>query len=141
MATVKELETKRAEAAAAREKEREAQYVQDLEAIIALEGEHGTLYRMKPPEWKRGTASCAAFRSATRSEYKRYISQLGEGPPEKRGAATRKAAETLGESVMVYPPAGAAREAFLEAYPGAILSIYKRATEQAELEREEEGKD
>jgi hypothetical protein len=66
---------------------------------------------------------------------------MAQGPQEKRAEALKKAAEELGESCIMYPPPDSPeREAFFEAYPGTIWSVYQQVVKLAELAREEEGK-
>jgi hypothetical protein len=133
-----EAKRKRAED---REKARLAQEETDFTAIAALEEKHGDLHTLRPSEWKPGTCAVAAYRPCSRAEYKRCAAMSSQGRADNRAEAIRKAHEQLGESCLLYPTAGTdAREAFLEAYPGAAYAAAQEVVKIAELEKEEEGK-
>lgn len=109
-------------------------------AIDALEESMGTcLHTLDTSGFVEGVSVKMAFRPAKSSEYKRYVDMVGRAPEKGRAEAVRKAQDLLARSCIVYPD-GAARDAFLDAFPGALVSIGIEVARLAELAKEDEGK-
>jgi len=128
----------------ARDEQRDEQEATDLEAIADLEENGGeALHTMTCSGFAPGVPVRIAFRAPTRSEYKRYSDLTGKAAKNKNDVkGHRDAQEQLARSCWVYPPANPPelREAVLEAFPGAIISMAIEAVKLAELRSEEEGK-
>jgi hypothetical protein len=142
MATVHELEARRAERRAKQEEDRKAQEAIDLEAIDKLEEELGEpLNTMTANGFKVGSPVRIAFRAPTPLEYKRYSDQVGRALQKNDTPARVKAQELLAEVCMLYPAAKSDdRKALLEAFPGVLLSLAIEAAKVAEARAEDEGK-
>lgn len=142
MATVEEIEKRRAERRAKHTAGREEQTVIDLEAIDALEEARGEpLHTMTCNDFKPGVSVKIAFEAPTPVQYKRYCDQVGKaqqkGDPDDR----RKAQETLAEVCWVYPAKDSdERKAMLKAFPGVLISLAIECAKVVELRNEEEGK-
>ncbi len=123
-------------------KAREQQFAKDLEALDALEAEHGdeSVAALDVGAWKPGHPSIMVVKSPGGTQlYKRYTDQVRRAG--KNGEAIGKAQELLGESCIVYPSDEKERAAFFDAYPGAKVSAYVRVIKFVELAAEDEKKD
>lgn len=143
MATIEEIEKKRAarrDAAGAASKEQE---LKDLEAIDALEEKSGEpLHTMSTRRFAPGAAVKIAFRAPTSLEYKRYKDQVNRALSASNPKARVDAQEQLAACVLEYPAKDSeALKATLEAFPGLLISLAIEAAKVAELAAEEEGKD
>ena len=143
MSIVDELVAKRAARREAEKGQQEVQAAKDLAAIVALEETMGSLRYITPPEYRSGVVTVAAFRPATRSEYKRLCDMISRArfSEKNTGDLTRKAQDMFGEACLVYPPPGADREALFDAFPGTLISVALAAEKLAVLASEDEGKD
>lgn len=137
------FDEERARRRAARESEVSKQRATDEAAILALEEEQGELLVLRSPGTKAGVATMCAVRPATRSEMNRYRDKSAAFARGAKSApnAVREAQDALAECCMVYPEKGAERDAFLEAYPTALVSVMLALQSHADLEQEESGKD
>lgn len=144
--TVEERRAKRKAALAA---DRAAQYQIDLAALDALEVEHGDgcVASLETNTYVKGQPTMMVVKSPGGGTpfYTRYLSQVRLAG--KNAQAIGAAQAMLGESCIVYPPAGepgspedAARKSFFAAFPGATLSAGIRAVKFVELDAEEEKK-
>jgi hypothetical protein len=141
MSKLEELRAKRAEMHAASAAARDAQMAVDLEAIMALEEKGGEpLHIMHAPMHKPGVVVSVGYRAATRSEYKRYLDTVAKAPERSRADATRRAQDVIAAACIVYPAEPEAREAYFEAFPGALVALVVQLHKLAELEAEDEGK-
>jgi hypothetical protein len=139
MATIEEVQKRRADRAAKLETDRAAQELTDLEAIDKLEAESGeSLHTMSANRFAPGVPYKVAFRAPTAAEYKRYVDQVARAG--KSSTEQVKARDMLAASCLVYPPDGDARKATLEAFPGLLVSVSIEAAKVAELRAEDEGK-
>jgi hypothetical protein len=117
-ASLTEIQRKREERKAALQIQREEQYARDLEAVDALEVEHGdsNVAVLEIP-FTPGLPVLAAVRTPTDAETKRYRSRLRE-----KNADAAVAAEEVGLSCVVYPK-GEALESVLSARPGLRVQL------------------
>lgn len=141
MATIEDIEKRRAERRAKHDTARNEQEATDLEAIDALEEERGEpLHTMTANGFKACVAVKVAFRSPSPIEYKRYCDQVGKAQ-QKADASARMTAQTnLAAVCMVYPADGEDRKALLDAFPGVLISVAIECAKVAELRAEDEGK-
>jgi hypothetical protein len=142
MATIEEIEKRRAERRQSHDTARAAQELADLEAIDALEAASGEpLHTMTANGFKAGVAVKAAFRAPSAIEYKRYCDMVGRAQQKGDAGARFKAQELLGEVCWVYPaPDSDGRKAMSDAFPGVLISLAIEAAKVAELRGEDEGK-
>jgi hypothetical protein len=129
------IEEKRAARKAARQAELELQKAIDLEAIDALEVEHGddNIAVLEVP-FTPGSPIMVAARCPSSAEFKRYRARLKEKNPDPI-----KAAEELGTSCRVYPDA-TAFETLLAARAGILTQLGVAAVQLATGRAVEEGK-
>lgn len=141
MASIEELEARRAERKKEHEKAEAEQFGIDLEALDALETEHGdgTIGAIKV-RFKKGTPTRAFFKTPTQAQYKRYTDQVHKAVDKKSLGKQREAQELLARSCWVYPKDEAAQNEMLEGFPGLLTSIALGAAALAEGKQEEEGK-
>jgi hypothetical protein len=142
MATLGEIEARRAERRAENDKARTAQEALDLEAIDALESERGEpLHTMTANGYRSGVSVKVAFRAPSAPEYKRYCDLVGKAQERKDPTARRQAQEQLAASCWLYPAQDSdGRKAMLEAFPGVLISLAIEVAKVAELRAEDEGK-
>lgn len=142
MATVEEIEKRRAERRAQHDKARAEQEAADLEAIDALENERGEpLHTMTANGFKPGVSVKIAFRAPSAVEYKRYCDLVGKAQQVGDPLARRKAQEMLAAACWLYPaPDSDGRKSMLDAFPGVLISLSIEAAKVAELRAEDEGK-
>jgi hypothetical protein len=141
MATVEELEAKRAARKAETDKARAEQYAKDLAAIDALECENlsgGMLdISLRVTNFVPGLPSLVGVRAPKEIEYKRFFQQINRaGNADAKMAALEQMAKTC----WVYPADEAQRKAMLEANPGLIACVGNLANKLAEMQTAEEGK-
>lgn len=143
MATIEEIEKRRAERRAKHDNARREQELADLEAIDALESaQDEPLHTMTSNSFKPGVSVKIAFRAPTPLEYKRYCDQVGRAQQKGDPIERRKAQETLAAVCWVYPEKDSdGRKAMLDAFPGVLVSLAIEAAKVAELRAEDEGKD
>jgi hypothetical protein len=142
MATVEEVEQRRADRRAKQDADKRAQEALDLEQIDALESASGEcLYTMTANGFKSGVPVKAAFRAPSGIEYKRYCDMVGKAQQQSDALARRKAQETLAQSCWVYPAADSdERTSMLNAFPGVLISLSIECAKIAELRSEDESK-
>jgi hypothetical protein len=142
MATIEDIEKRRAERRANHDKARDAQEAVDLEEIDKLEEAAGEpLHTMTGNAFKPGSPFRIAFRSPSGVEYKRYCDQVGKAQAKSDPGARRQAQELLAASCIVYPVTGSdAYKALLDAFPGVLVSLTIEVAKVAELRAEDEGK-
>lgn len=141
MASIEEIEKRRAERRANHEGGQREQLAKDLEAIDKLEEASGEpLQTMSTNSYKPGVPVKIAFRAPSALEYKRYCDQANKALGKGDHTARLKAQELLAESCIEYPEKGDARKAMLEAFPGVLVSLAIEAAKMAELRAEDEGK-
>ena len=142
MATIEEIEQRRAARRATHDSARLEQERADLEAIDALEESLGEpLHTMTANGFKPGVSVKIAFRTPSAVEYKRYLGMAGRAISANNSDARTKAQELLAVACWVYPaPDSDARKTMLEAFPGVLVSLSIEAAKVAEMRAEEEGK-
>lgn len=116
--SLSEVEKKRQDRKLILAKQRDEQYAKDLEAIDALEVEHGdTNIAILEVPFTLGMPVLAAVRTPTDPETKRYRSRV-----QAKNADTAAASEEVGMSCVVYPT-GDVLEALLQARPGVRVQL------------------
>jgi len=142
MATIEEIEARRAKRRADQDKARAEQELVDLEAIDALEAAQADpLYTMTANGFKIGVPVKVAFRAPSALEYKRYCDMVGKAQAKSDTGARLKAQEMLATCCWVYPaPDADERKAVLDAFPGVLVSLAIECAKVAELRSEDEGK-
>jgi len=137
---IAEIEQKRAERKAALAAAREEQLANDLEALDALEQEHGdhAIARLDVDGFKPGHTAFVALRSPSSIEYQRFCDMIARAGNDAKKKL--EAQNMLAESCWCYPKEKDARKAMLEAYPGMLLSVAVRAMKLAEATEAAEGK-
>ena len=135
MSDLDAIRRKRSERQAAERKLAETQEALDLEAIDALEVEHGdgnvAVLRVAYTE---GVSVLAAVRCPTSAEVKMYHSQLNKKKADKDAAA-----QQLARLCQIYPPAGEEREKQHEARPALALMLGVAASNLSAAQELEEG--
>lgn len=139
MATLDELEARRAERRDENRKLRDEQKARDLEEIMRLEDELGdSLLVLECSTWKPGYPFLVAMRRATRDEITKY-GDTYRGKGQKEGKP-REAAQQLARTCRKYPSKEDWDRLLEELQPGmdtaAGLEVVKKAMGVAE----EEGK-
>ena len=142
MATIEEIEQRRAAIRAAYDKGRAEQEAIDLEAILAIEEEKGEpIHTLTMHSFKSGVPVRLGFRTPSTLEYKRMSDLVGRAVQNKDQQARRAAQEQFAAACLLYPPADSdARKAALEVAPGLLLSLAIEAAKVAEARSDEEGK-
>lgn len=142
MATIEEIEKRRAARLADHDKARLEQERVDLETIDALEEANGEpLHTMTANGFKAGVPVKAAFRAPSGIEYKRYVDMVGKAQQKSDSVARVRAQELLAEVCWMYPAKDSdARKAMFDAFPGVLISLAIEAAKVAELRSEAEGK-
>lgn len=140
MATIEEIEARRAERKAKQDEARAEQYAKDLEALDALEAEHGeAVARLDLKRYAPGHPTFVVLKAPKRDVYKRFCDMVARA---KDSAEQRmKAQNMLAESCWVYPTDAGKRAEMLEDFPGLLLSIAISATQLVEGQAAAEGKD
>jgi hypothetical protein len=119
MPTIEEIQKKRADRKAALADQELAQRALDLEAVDALEVQHGdSNIDVVDVAYTPGLPTCFAVRVPTDPEMRRYKSRL-KGIANSKDVDAIAAAEELGESCLVYPAADV-REQMKAARSGAL---------------------
>jgi hypothetical protein len=131
---------RRAKREATLEEARDAQEAVDLEAIEALELEHGYTLNVEfqVQQFVPGFPTIVAIRPPSEAEYKRYFAQVNKA--NGSGDAKVAAHVMLAQVSWVYPAEPEARRAMLAANGGMLASIGNHASKLAELRKSEEGK-
>jgi len=139
---IEAVEKRRAERKVELAKEREAQEATDLEAIDALEMEHGAggVARLDLERFAKGLPTCVALRTPDPAQYKRFVDQVGKAVEKNNQGARRDAQDLFAKSCWAYPAEQEARDRMLEQFPGLLVSIAIRAAQLVEAKAAEEGK-
>ena len=138
IAAIEKRRAARKETAAAA---RAAQYAVDLEALDALEAEHGdgSVAALEVGGFVEGLPTLVVVRSpGGTSFYRRYTDMVRKAG--KNAQAIGAAQDMLGESCIVYPADGEARARMFEAFPGTKITAALRALRFVELEAADEKK-
>jgi hypothetical protein len=139
MATLADVQKKRADRKAALAAQELAQRAIDLEAIDALEVERGdSNVDVVDVAYTPGLPTCFAVRVPTVPEMNRYKSRL-KGIANSKDVDAIAAAEELGESCFVYP-VEAVREQMKSARPGALSACGTAALKLGQGRLSSEGK-
>lgn len=138
---IEEVEAKRAARKAELSGARDTQLAVDLEALDALECEHGDgkVERLNVDRFVPGHPTFIVLRAPSSALYKRFCDQVSRAAKNNDPGARRAAENALGESCWIYP-AEAERKAMLEEFPGLLLSVAIRAAKLVEASEAEEGK-
>jgi hypothetical protein len=138
MATVEEIEARRAARKAELETQRQAQLAKDLEALDELEVEHGDgqIVRVDLNFYTPDLPTMVLARVPRPAEFKRYQDQCSK----KNEGAIVAATNLLGESCVVYPD----KETYArvrEKHAGVHVVLATRAVNACAGRQAEEGKD
>ncbi len=139
--SVEDVEKRRALRREETAKKKAAQYEKDLDALDALEAEHGEecVAALEVPSFKEGLPTIVVVKSpggtSFYARYKGIVRRAGKSH-EAIGAAQ----EMLGESCIAYPADDAVKKALFEAFPGTALSAAVRVLKFVELEEADEKK-
>lgn len=141
--SIEDIKKKRADRKEQAAKDQAAQEEKDLEALDALEMEHGDscVAPLRVDHFVKGHPMTIVIKAPSKIQYKRFCDQVGKGVEKNNMAMRREAQDLLAESVWVYPKEDAERKAMLEVYPGLLLSIAIEAQKLVEAKRAEEGKE
>lgn len=142
MATLEEIEKKRADRREKASEARAKQELVDMTAIDALEEARGeSLHIMTANRYASGAPVKFAFRAPSALEYKRYKDQVNLALQRSDAKARVAAQELLAGAVLEYPAQGSdLLKTTLDAFPGLLISLAIEAAKVAELSAEEEGK-
>src|SRR4051812_18130236 len=102
MSKVEEIEARRAQRKADAEKGRAAQYEKDLEAVDALETEHGYVLdiSLRVANFAPGVPSLVGVRAPSELEYKRFFQSINRAG---NADAKMQAHEQLAKTCWAYP--------------------------------------
>jgi len=136
---IAEIEARRNARKAALSSDREEQFAKDLEALDALEVEHGdgVVARLDVDHFVKGHPTFVVVRAPTGIQYKRFadmVTRAGEQATKRR-----EATDMLAQSCWLYPDE-AQRKEMLEHFPGLLPAISLRAMQLAEAKAADEGK-
>ncbi len=140
MTKLEELKAKREALREAEEMLEAEQSEIDMAALVSAEEEHGfgSVRAIYFRGYRRGSPTLAIVIAPERGHYREYLKNVRGG---KTDTAKGEASERLGESCMVYPPAGSeARRAMLQARPGVYVVAGIEVAKLAEGGIEEEKK-
>ena len=136
---LQELEAKRAARKAALEEQRAAQYAIDLEALDALECEHGDgmVSSVEVPAFSPGLPTMSIVRAPKGVEYKRFRDRIANA--KGAGAAIVQAQDELASACRVYPEPEVYK-ALCEKFAGLHVSASVAAVKLADARAADEGK-
>jgi hypothetical protein len=137
---IEELEARLAAKRAERAQLEAMQYEADLEALLALEDEHGVIAAVKVARFVPGHPTRVFVRTPKSSEYQRFKDLIHRAVERKSLGKQAEAGEQLARMCWVYPGTEEARAAMLDAFPGLLANIQLAATALAEGKAEDEGK-
>lgn len=140
------IEAKRASRRESFAEAREEQYVDDLEAITALEERDGrSLTILRVSGYVDGLPSAIAIAKPAPGVYKRMSDKIYAAVGErKEGVAAQKrraASDELSRECWVWPADPKVRDAMLDAWPSILDHVGVKVGELMKLEAEEEGKE
>jgi hypothetical protein len=143
MTKIEEIEARRAARKAELAKAQADQFAADLEALDALEVEHGdgAVARLDLERYVKGQPTFAVLKTPSGAQYKRFCDMVSKAVEKNNQVARRAAQDTLAESCWIYPANSDQRKAMLDEFPGLLVSIAVRATQLVEGRAAEEGKD
>jgi hypothetical protein len=132
--TIEEIEAARSARKAALAEQKQAQLAVDMEALDALEQEHGDgrVAAVSMPTFSPGLPALIVVRTPKPVEYKRYQDMAAKD-------SGRKTCDVLADVCVVYPD----RETYAkmrEIAPGIHAQAYVKAVRLAEGRNQEEGK-
>lgn len=139
---INEIEARRAARKAGLETQKTAQKETDLEAIDALECEHGdeSVATLTVNGYRPGLPTMIGVVAPSEPVYRRFVQKVrrAKDNAEARGSAQ----DELAVSCWAYPAKDdeATRKAMLDAFPGLLVSVSIEAARLAELRGAEEGK-
>lgn len=138
-----ERDARRAARREAAEKARAEQHEKDLDALDALEEEHGdsNLARLDIEQHVSGQPTLIVLRKPSSVVYKRFVDQVSKAVEKNNAKARRDAQDLLADSCWIYPATPEERAAMIEHFPGIKVSIAIRANQLVEAKAAEEGKD
>ena len=138
MSTIEEIEQRRAARKAGVSAARDAQYLIDLEALDALEEEHGDgkVAQLNLPNFTPGLPTMIVVRTPEPRYYKRFEDMVRKA---KDADATGRASDMLADCCVVYPDA-ATYVRVREAYPAVRGPIGHAAVTLAQARAADEGK-
>lgn len=141
---IAEIEARRAARKQAEQDKSDAQRAADLEAIEALEAEHGySNVSALRVEYVDGLPTMVAVRTPRPAEIKRYRARVTPRKHPRTGQEVTpdyaEAAEELGAACLVYPKPDVFA-ALVEKRPGALVAAGMAALKLAAAEDEEAGK-
>lgn len=142
MSTIQEIEERRAARKAELAAKKAAQAATDLEALDALEVEHGddSVAAIEVGRYVENLPTMAVIRAPSAAEYKRFSDQIAKSVQKDNAQQRREAAAMLAASIVVYPADAGARASLFDAFPGLVNSIVIEATKLVEGKAREEGK-
>jgi hypothetical protein len=140
--SVEEIEARRAARKAEAAKAEAEQFAKDLEALDALEVEHGdgAIGSVKAARFVPGLTTRVFFRSPEGPEYDRYAASYGKATTKQSTTGQRDALALLGRAVWLYPKDEEAKKGLVETFPGLLVAIGLSAAKRAEAAEVEEGK-
>jgi hypothetical protein len=140
MSTLAEIEARRAARKAGLAAQRDEQALVDLEAVDALECEHGdaSVAVIRVP-FSPGRVTCAVVRVPKPVEVRRYQDRVRPRGSDNALGDTAKAASELGMACVVYPQ-GEALDALVEALPGLPTQFGVEALQLSNGRADVEGK-
>lgn len=140
MTKLEEIEARRAARKSQSAKDAEVEKCVDLEAIDALETEHGdSNIKVIHVPYSAGLPTCVAVRTPKPIEAKRYRDRVKPRPDSKAAPDYVAAAEELADICLVYPNAERFK-ALCEARPGLATQVGLKALELSTGVDEAEGK-
>lgn len=137
--TPEEYEAKKAARKESTAKAREAQLAIDLDALFALEDEHGDgrVTRLDLPAYVEGLPTMIIVRTPEPAEYKRFRDMVRKAVKEKDSYG--KAADLLGAVCMAYPDKET-YEKIVKSFPGVPDNIWQAATKLGDATAADQGK-
>jgi hypothetical protein len=138
---IAEIEARRAARQAKLAVAKEEQYALDLEALDALEVEHGdgAVARLDPERYVEGLPTFVVLKTPSGAQYKRFCDQLAKQAKDS-GKARQDAQDLLAKSCWVYPKQEE-QAAMLADFPGILTSIFVRAMQLVEAKQVDLGKE
>ena len=136
--TPEEYEARKAARKASADEARKAQLAIDLDALFALEEEHGDgmVKRLDLSAYFEGLPTLVAVRAPKPVEYKRFRDMIRKAKDKE---AQGKAADLLGTVCRAYPDADTYAK-ILERFPGVQDTVFKAAAELGDATIADEGK-
>jgi hypothetical protein len=141
MRTLEQIEKARADRKAGLAVQREEQYAKDLDALDALEVEHGdgNVKQVNIKSWSPGIPTFVVVRMPSGIEFKRFQDTVKMTKDGKHGDHI-KGANQLADVCVVYPK-GEDYSKVRESNPGVHIVAGTVASDMSAAEAKEEGKD